>query len=110
MYRIISRRRLAVPVAIAIVSAGVAVGITAYARAGTGRVAGQLAPTLGSVPLIQGTESSVLATSASRLPLVSNPATVEETVPAAPDSGPSASAVSGLEVTCDLAVASIHDA
>jgi hypothetical protein len=105
--RIVSGHRLLAGAVVAAATAAIAVGVNAYAGTGSGKVAGQFSPRLGAVPLIQGTGSDVVSTLASRLPLVSNAATVPETVPAAP--GSSGIAVSGLKVTCDLAVDSIHD-
>ena len=107
MTRIITRRRAAAAAVFAVVlAAGVTAAVTAYGDAGPAPdgLPGQLSPSVGNVPVIDGTPSDVLATLASRLPLVSNPATVAETVPASPDPGSPGSAVSGLKVLCDVAV------
>jgi hypothetical protein len=106
MSRLISRRRVMAATTAAIVAS---VTVTAFASASStsSSGSGQLAPSVGKVPLIQGTASGVLTALAARLPLVSNPQTVSETVPAAPDPGSPGSAVSGLKVVCDLAVDSI---
>lgn len=94
-------------VATAVVVTGATVTAFASASATSNSGSGQLSPNVGSVPVIQGTASDVLTTIAGRLPLVSNPKTVSETVPAAPDPSSSGSAVTGLKVVCDLAVDSI---
>lgn len=107
MSRIITRRRATAAVILAVIlGAGVTAAVSAYAGGGTppDGLPGQLSPSLGSVPLIEGSPSDVLATLASRLSLVSNPSTVAETVPASSDPGSPGSAVSGLKVLCDLAV------
>jgi hypothetical protein len=85
----------------------VVVGAGAAVAAATGNLnggPGQLSPGVGSVPVIEGSASDVLSTLASRLPLVSNPSTVSETVPPSSDPDATGSAVSGLAVRCDLLV------
>lgn len=106
MSRLITRRRVTATATAAIVAS---VTVTAFASAGatSNGGTGQLSPSVGNVPLIQGTPSNVLSTLAGRLPLVEDPQAVSETVPAAPDPGVPGSAVSGLKVVCDLPVDSI---
>lgn len=106
MSRLITRRRVIAAVVVLGVTSGVTVAVTAYASSGptTDALTGQLSPSLGNVPVIQGTASQVLATLASRFPLISNPSTVAETVPASPDPGSPGTAVTGLKLLCDLQV------
>lgn len=104
MFRLITCKRVIVASLLVVAIGGGAATIEAYAGGSRNTAKAQLSPRLGALPMIAGTRSQVLATLASRLPLVTNPAATPETVPPAPDPGAPGTAVSGVEVLCDLTV------
>lgn len=105
MLRFTRRRRIAILAVACVVGGVAAVAVSAYAGSTPKDESPiQFSSSAGSVPLIQGSVSDVIATLESRFPLVSNARVVKETVPASPDPGNPGQSVSGFEVLCDLSV------
>lgn len=107
------RRRLIAVCAAAVGAASVAVVVSVSAFAARANSDGspiRFAARVGNVQAFTGTPSVVLSDVAAHLPLVSNTATTQVTIPASPGPSAAGAAVQGLRVTYDLAVNSTDGA